>query len=141
MKNFLFLLNHARHAYILKNLKKILTEQGDNVYIGSRNLDKPHLAEIVQEFGWDTFVMKPITSRSPIGIVSYIIKQIIQINKIIRKYNIDRIISYGPNIASIAAKRNRINKMLCEVTREWKTKNQSKVKLILPVIFTNQKQL
>ena len=109
MTNFLFLLNHARHAYILNNLKKKLTDQGDNVYIGSRNLDKPHLAEIVQEFGWDTFVIRPITSRSPIGIVSYIIKQIIQINKVIRKYKIDRIISSGPNIASIAAKRSRIN--------------------------------
>jgi len=109
MTNFLFLLNHARHAYILNILKKKLTDQGDNVYIGSRNLDKPHLLEIVQEFGWDTFLIRPITSRSPIGIVSYIFKLIIQINKVIRKYKIDRIISSGPNIASIAAKRNRIN--------------------------------
>ena len=109
MKNFLFLVNHARHPYILNNLRKKLIEQGDNVYIGSRSLDKPHLAEIVQELGWDTFEIKPITSKSPIGIVSLIIKQIIQLNKIIRKYKIDRIISCGPNIASIAAKINRIN--------------------------------
>ena len=109
MTNFLFLLNHARHAYILNNLKKRLIDQGDNIYIGSRNLDKPHLAEIVQEFGWKTFMLKPITSKSPIGIISYIIEQIIQLNKVIKKYKIDRIICYGPNIASIAAKKNGIN--------------------------------
>ncbi|KKL99465.1 hypothetical protein LCGC14_1814170, partial [marine sediment metagenome] len=104
-----FLLNHARHPYILNNLKKKLTDQGDNVYIGSRNLDKPHLAEIVQELGWDTFLIRPMISNSPFAIVSYIIQQIIQINKVIRKNKIDRIISSDLNIASIAAKRNRIN--------------------------------
>ena len=109
MTNFLFLLNHARHPYILNNLKKKLTDQGDNVYIGSRNLDKPHLAEIVQELGWDTFLIRPMISNSPFAIVSYIIQQIIQINKVIRKNKIDRIISSDLNIASIAAKRNRIN--------------------------------
>lgn len=108
MRNFLFLLNHARHPYILNNLKKKLTDQGDNVYIGSRSLDKPHLAEIIHELNWDTFLLEPITSRSPLGIASYIFRQIIQLNKVVKKYKIDRIISAGPHVASIVAKRNGI---------------------------------
>ncbi len=108
MRNFLFLLNHARDAYVLNNLKKKLTDQGDNVYIGSRNLDKPHLAEIIHELNWDTFLLEPITSRSPIGIASYIFRQIVQLNKVVKKYKIDRIISSGPHVASIVAKRNGI---------------------------------
>jgi len=69
MRNFLFLLNHARHTYILNNLRKKIIDQGYNIYIGSRNFDKPHLAEIIRELNWDTFLLEPITSRSPLGIV------------------------------------------------------------------------
>jgi len=129
MKKFLFLLNHARHAYILKNLRKKIIDQGDNIYIGSRNLDKPHLAEIIHELNWDTFLLEPITSRSPIGIASYIFRQIIQLNKVVKKYKIDRIISGGPIIASIVAKRKGIYSVGWADTEHIKLQNECMFRL------------